>query len=96
MALIIEVKVVPSSGRSEWQLNLNGKLKCFLKSAPEKGAANKELIKSLSKQLKIPQMDIEIISGLIERNKKIKIHISLTFATFLEKVGIPELQKTID
>lgn len=96
MALTIKVKVMPNSGKSLWQIDKNGQLKCFLKSQPEKGAANKELIKTLSKLLQIPQMDIEIVSGLTDRNKLIKIHTSLTLNIFLAKVGIPDTQKSID
>ena len=88
MALVISVKVVPSSGKSAWQQDKNGQLKCFLKSAPEKGAANKELIKTLSKLLKVPQQDIEIVSGLIDRRKNIKIHTALTLEEFLQKIGV--------
>lgn len=85
MALIIEIKVTPQSGKSCFELDKQGVLRGFLKSAPEKGAANKELIKLLSKKLKIPQNDIEIISGLTIRKKKIKIHKSLTFEQFCDK-----------
>lgn len=95
MALIIKIKVVPGAGKYTWQLDKNGTLKCFLKSAPEKGAANKELIKSLSKQLKITQQDIEIISGLTDRNKTLKIHTALTETEFLAQVGIQESQMSL-
>lgn len=92
MALTLKIKVVPCAGKSAWQLDKNGNLKCFLKSAPEKGAANKELIKTLSKHLKIPQQDIEIISGLTDRNKTLKIHTALTEIEFLALVGIQDVQ----
>ena len=95
MALIISVKVVPSSGKYEWVVDKNGALKCYLKSAPEKGAANKELVKNVSKLLKVPQIDIEIIAGLTDRNKTIKIHAALTLQQFLTQVGIYEQQKSI-
>lgn len=94
MALVISVKVVPSSGKFEWVLDKNGALKCFLKSAPEKGAANKELIKNLSKLLKVSQQDIEFITGLTDKNKTIKIHTALTLEQFLTKVGIYEQQNS--
>ncbi|MFT6765743.1 MAG: hypothetical protein ACJAZS_000631 [Alteromonas naphthalenivorans] len=95
MALILEIKVVPQSGKSCFELDKKGDLKCFLKSAPEKGAANKELIKLLSKQLKIPQNDIEIIAGLIVRKKKIKLHIALTFEEFCDKMGLSHQENLI-
>lgn len=95
MALIIEIKVTPQSGRSCFELDRKGDLKCFLKSAPEKGAANKELIKLLSKKLKIPQNDLDIIAGLTVRKKRIKIHVALTFEQFYDKLGLSYQQKLI-
>lgn len=88
MALIVEIKLTPQSGRSCFEIDKQGMLRGFLKSAPEKGAANKELIKLLSKELKIPQDDIEIIAGLTVRKKKMKIHRALTFEQFCDKLGL--------
>lgn len=88
MALILEIKVVPLSGRSGFELDKQGNVKCFLKSAPEKGAANKELIKLLSKELKVPQNDIDIIAGLTVRKKKIKLHVAMTLKQFYDKLGL--------
>ena len=90
MALTIQVKVVPSSGRSSWQLDKNGQLKCFLKSAPEAGAANKELVKTLAKLLGVTQSDVEIVRGLTERTKFLKIHTDLSQGAFLEKLGLAQ------
>ena len=88
MALIIEIKVTPQSGKACVEIDKQGVLRSFLKSAPEKGAANKELIKLLSKELKVPQNDIEIIAGLTVKKKKIKIHKALTFEQFCDKLGL--------
>jgi len=90
MALTVAIKVVPSSGKNTWQINKDGKLKCFLKSAPEVGAANKELIKTLAKQLGIRQQEVEIAQGLTDRNKLIKMHVPLTYEAFLEKLGLAQ------
>lgn len=48
-------------------------LKISVTSIPEKGKANKELIDFLSKALKIPKTSMEIISGFLDRHKKIFI-----------------------
>jgi len=92
MALTISVKVVPSSGKSCWQLNKQGRLTCFLKAAPEKGDANQELIKTLAKLLAVTQQTIEIIAGLTDKNKLIKIHSAITEAQFLSKIGVEGTQ----
>ena len=93
MAFIIEVRVIPQSGKFALEQASNGVLKCFLKSAPKKGAANSELIKGLSKLLKIPQNDIEIVSGLTTRKKRIKIHKALTLDQLYEKLGLSFQEK---
>ncbi len=64
MALIIEVKVVPSSGKQQWVLDKAGKLKCYIKSPPERGLANQEIITLLAKALKLPQENLVLSRGL--------------------------------
>jgi len=88
MALVFDVKVVPSSGSFGFFRDKNGELKCHLKSAPEKGQANRELLKGLAKILKIPQNDIEIIAGEIIRKKKIKIHAALTLEQLCASLNV--------
>lgn len=48
-------------------------LKVAVISVPEKGKANKELIAYLAKSLKIAKAKVEIISGELDRYKKILI-----------------------
>lgn len=88
MDLIISIKVTPSSGKYLWTLDKNGNLKVYLKSSPEKGLANKELIKELSKTLKIPQDQITILLGTTSRHKKIKIKTTLSQEQLLHVLGI--------
>lgn len=89
MALIFEVKVVPSSGVFKIVRDKKGDLKCYLKAAPEKGEANKELVKCLAKMLRIPQSDIEIIIGLTNRKKTIKVHGAFTIQEFCKILDVP-------
>lgn len=88
MALVFEVKVIPSSGSFGFFQDKNGELKCYLKSAPEKGQANKELVKGLAKIFKVPQNDIEIIAGETIRRKKIKIHGAFTVTHLFQYLGV--------
>ena len=53
-------------------------LKAYLTTAPEKGKANKELIKMLAKELKIPKQNIELIGGATTHLKKLYISVPLT------------------
>lgn len=94
MPLIVEIKVVPSSGRLEIKLDKNGELKCWLKSVPENGKANAELVKFLAKTLDITQERVSIISGQASRRKRINIELSITFDQLLNMLGIHR-QKTV-
>lgn len=92
MALIIDIKVVPASGKQLLILEKNNRIKCFLKNPPERGKANQELIKLLAAELKLPQQAIEIITGHTGRLKKIKINASYTYDQILAKLGLaPQL-----
>ena len=90
--LVFEIKVVPSSGRQAWELEASGRLKIFLKSAPEHNKANLELIKLLSKQLKITQNQIEIVSGGISKYKRIRIDRELSWLELLKILGLEQQQ----
>jgi len=46
----------------------------FTNSAPEKGKANKAVIKLLSKYFKTPAANIKIINGLTSKNKIVEIY----------------------
>ena len=60
-------------------------LKISVISVPEKGKANSELISWLSKQLKIAKSDFSIVSGELDRYKKILI--TNTDEQILEKLN---------
>ncbi len=89
MSLVIEIKVVPGSKKQSFSLDRQGIIKCTLKSQPEKGKANEELIKLLSKTTKIPQQNIKILSGYTGRKKIIKLEEDhLTLPIFYARCGI--------
>ncbi len=88
MSLIIEIKVFPSSGKQKWALEESGLIKCYIKSQPEKGKANKEVIEFLSESLKIPKYLITLVSGLTTPRKKIKIEYQLTLEQLLTKLKL--------
>jgi len=88
MSTILEIKVIPRSGRNKWILDQTGILKCYLKRPPERGLANKELIKILAKALSIKQSDIQIVSGATGRKKRLKIAANISFDQILSFLGI--------
>lgn len=94
MALTIEVKVVPHSGKQGFKLDTSGILKCYLKNPAQQGRANEELIMLLAKALRIPKKDIHIIVGATGQKKLIKIQTTVTHAQLLSVLGI-EVQEKI-
>lgn len=94
--LIVAIKVIPSSGKQAWKLEKSGILKCYLKSAAERGLANAELIKMIAHALKISQDLITIVVGQTSRNKKIKIEQTITMDQFLSKIGVEKQLRLID
>jgi uncharacterized protein (TIGR00251 family) len=75
MAIMLTIKAVPSSGKQSLTYDKNTNIfKCYLKSQPEKGKANLELIRFFSKLLNVTQEDITILKGGSGRNKLIKIN----------------------
>jgi uncharacterized protein (TIGR00251 family) len=81
----LKIKVKPSSNKNKIVKMGNGVFKVWLKSAPEKGKANKELEKYLKKVTGIP---IKITSGLTSENKTIEFDIE-------EKNFIAKLEKQL-
>ncbi|MBW2996398.1 DUF167 domain-containing protein [Candidatus Woesearchaeota archaeon] len=64
----LKITVKPNSPKNQIKIEDN-KVKLYIKAPPEKGKANKEVIKFFSKLLK---KDIKIIAGLTSRQKLIR------------------------
>jgi len=74
----LRIKVTPKSPKTELKGILEDSdgdktYKIAVKAPPEKGKANIELIKFLSKELSVPKENISIISGATDKLKLIKI-----------------------
>ncbi|NNE98210.1 MAG: DUF167 domain-containing protein [Pyrinomonadaceae bacterium] len=72
-ALIFSVRVTPRASKSEIVGEHAGALKVRLSSPPVKGAANKELIKLLSKKLAVSKSDVKIAGGAGSKIKKVLV-----------------------
>lgn len=86
--ITLDLKVIPSSGRQALIKDKSGIIKCYLKSAPEKGKANTELIGFIARLLKIPKEHISIKRGATGRKKCIAIALELTYDELLQRLGI--------
>jgi uncharacterized protein len=69
--IIIPAKIQPNSSKERVMGEYNEKLKITVTSPPEKGKANKAIVKALAKWLNIKISDIHIISGEKSKDKEI-------------------------
>ncbi len=72
--LILEVKVIPRSSKSEIiESPADGVWKVKLRAVPEKGQANQELIALLASHFKISKDAIEILTGETAARKRLRL-----------------------
>ncbi len=71
--MLIKVKVFPNSKKEEVIKKSEDSFEVKVKAKPEKGRANREVVKLLSVYFKIPESKIKLIKGFKERNKIFEI-----------------------
>lgn len=71
--VILNVRVIPRSGRSGIDGTRAGALLVRIAAAPVDGSANAELIEFLARALKLPRRDLSILSGERSRNKRVLV-----------------------
>lgn len=71
--ILVSLYIQPKSSKNQVVGIHNGAFKLKIKAPPVDGAANKECIKFISKEIKIPKSSITIISGHTGRQKKVLI-----------------------
>jgi uncharacterized protein (TIGR00251 family) len=84
----LRIKAQPGASRSEFAgLYGDDALKIRIAAAAVEGAANKELVKFLSKQFKIPKSEIRFKSGETAKVKILEFPVSRKFLDFVETIG---------
>ncbi|MCA6062390.1 DUF167 family protein [Thalassolituus marinus] len=71
--LILVCHLQPKASKSEFAGLHGDALKIRIQAPPVEGKANTELIKFLAKQFGIAKSDVEIISGELNRHKRVRI-----------------------
>ncbi len=71
--IVVSVKVQPNSSKNRVVGEYADQIKIAVTVAPEKGKANKAVIKLFAKWLGIKNSDIQIISGETSRDKELFI-----------------------
>lgn len=69
--VVLNIKVQPKSSKSEIVGILNNQLKIKIKAPPVDGLANEELIRFLSKTLRVKQNQISLLTGTTSKTKRI-------------------------
>lgn len=84
-SVILEVKAKPGSKQSSIKL-VENKIIASLSSQPVDGEANKELVRILSKSLKLTQKQIEVKVGATSKIKLVKVTSDFTKEELLSKL----------
>lgn len=71
--VIVSVKVQPNASKDRVVGKHDDQIKIAVTAAPEKGKANRAVIKVLSRRLGVKSSDIQIVSGETSRDKKVFI-----------------------
>ena len=71
--MLIKVKVFPNSKREEIIKKSENSFEVKIKEKPEKGKANREVVRILGFYFKIPESRIRLIRGFKKRNKIFEI-----------------------
>lgn len=86
--VVFTAKIVPgSSGPTRFCGLLDGMVKVKVSAAPEKGKANKCLLKFLAKQLDMKKNAVSIISGQTSPVKHVQV-LDISVDTLMEKLGL--------
>jgi len=84
--ITINIKAQPNSSKNKIAGIYDGdKLKINIKAPAVEGAANKELIKFLSKEFKIPKSEI-VIKGETSKRKQVILPVNEKVMLFLENI----------
>jgi hypothetical protein len=71
--MLIKVKVFPNSKKEEIIKKSENSFEIKVKEKPERGLANKEVIRILSFYFKIPESKMRLIKGFKQKNKIFEI-----------------------
>lgn len=83
---IFYIKAQPNSSKNKIAGLLGDSLKINIKAPAVEGAANKELVKFLSKTFKVPKSDIEFIGGETSKRKRIKLPLNEKVKEFIDEI----------
>lgn len=83
-AVILRIKAVPASSKNVISGVLDDALKIKIKAPAVEGAANKELVKFLSKTFKVAKSDITFVGGETSKQKRLRLPLNERVKIFIE------------
>ncbi len=84
---MVRVHVKPKASRSRILGERDGVLQVCLAAPPVDGEANAELVRTLSRQLGVPQSSIELVSGRTARTKLVCVR-GVRCAELIHRLGL--------
>jgi uncharacterized protein (TIGR00251 family) len=70
---VLEFKVIPGASKTEFADLESEMIRVRVAAPPEKGKANKELIRFIAKSLGIPKANVVLLSGETSRRKRVLV-----------------------
>ncbi len=84
---IFSIKAVPNSSKNLISGLLDESLKIKIKAPAVEGAANKELVKFLSKLFKVAKSDIVFVNGKTSKRKLVKVPRNEKVENFIKELS---------
>ncbi len=82
--VILHIKAQPNASKNKIVGLLGDALKVAIQAPAVEGAANKELVKFLSKSFKVPKSEIVFVSGESSKLKRLKLPLNERIEQFLK------------
>ncbi len=72
-AITLSIRVTPRAKQTKVQPQPDGSLKVYVTAPPEDGRANEAVVEALAEHFGVKRRQVEVITGLTNRNKIIRI-----------------------
>jgi uncharacterized protein (TIGR00251 family) len=87
--VILALEVSPASGKAGFLTGYDPwrkAIRCAVRSPPQKGKANREVMESLARVLGVPVPSVEILSGATQSRKRVRVR-GMTKGAVLQALG---------
>ncbi len=85
--VVLSIKAQPGASKNEFcGLYGDDALKVRIRAAAVEGAANKELVKFISKSFKVPKSAVVFVSGETSKIKRVKFPLTEKFEEFIKNI----------